>query len=109
MANEEYGVMTDSDLAVGFVLPAEIKSFEYKKNSHFIKFGHWDGSELKIVANEMVRYACNGCKFEMLTDHNHGELKCPLCGLRNMEPQWMKKQTCFIPEKESEFEWPEKK
>jgi hypothetical protein len=99
--------MSKGDLTMAAVLPAGVNTIEYTRNHHFIRFGRKSGEETKLIPSDMVLYFCDSaCDFEMLTDYNRGALHCPVCK-GPMQARWMKKQTCFIPEKESDFEWPE--
>jgi len=108
MTHEERAKMCDNDISVTAVLPKDVNSFEYTRNHHFLRFSRKTGEETKLVPSDMVLYYCdNGkCDFEMLTDYNRGALYCPICREGPMQARWMKKQTCFVPEKESDFEWP---
>jgi hypothetical protein len=99
--------MSEKDLAIEVLLPAEVNTFEYTKNHHFLRFKRKTGEETKIVPHDMVLYFCDACQFEMLTESNHGPLPCPVCKTGSMKSRWMKKQTCFVPEKESDFDWPQ--
>ena len=96
--------MTDRDLVIEAVLPGDVNKFTYARNSHYVRFSKKDGQELKLVPEGMVKYSCS-CQFTMLTISNHGRLPCPLCR-GDMEPVWVKAQTCFVPESEQDFDWP---
>jgi hypothetical protein len=91
------------DVEVTTVLTEGINSVEYVKNHHFIRFARKDGTEVTLVPQAMVLYACV-CEFAMLTASNHGAMKCPICN-ELMQPQWMSAQTCFVPEKETAFKF----
>lgn len=106
MTREDLVQMESNDLAVEAVIPAEINTFEYTRNHHFLRFKKKNGQETKIIPCAMVCYFCKDCGFEMLTAHNHGTLSCPVCKTNPMQSRWMKKQTCFVPEEETDFEWP---
>jgi uncharacterized Zn finger protein (UPF0148 family) len=85
-------------------LPEHINTFEYTRNHHFVRLGRKDGSEVKLLAGSKMLYACPNKCMEFLTESNHGVLKCPLCG-DTMTSAWGREQVCFIPEKESDFEF----
>lgn len=97
--------MSNNELAMTVLLPAEINTFEYTRNHHFIRLARKDGKELKLVPESQLLYYCHACKFEMLTGSNHGNIKCPLCGTL-MQSKWGRAQVCFIPEGETDFEFP---
>ena len=106
MITKEMNKMSSTDLVVEAALPSEINTFEYTRNHHYLLFKKKNGQEIKEVPSEMLLYVCDTCTFEMLTISNHGDLQCPVCGVEKMRSKWMKKQTCWVPEKESDFEWP---
>lgn len=107
MTEEERAKMSINDLVVTAVLPKDVNTFEYTRNHHFLRFKKKTGEETKVLPYAMCCYFCEQCDFQMFTEHNHGALFCPVCKTGPMQARWMKKQTCFVPEKESDFEWPE--
>jgi len=96
--------MAEGDLEVSAMIPDGVNRFEYVRNHHYIKLARKDGREIKLIPEGRLRYYCEACTFDMITNSNHGELKCPVCGTK-MVSQWGKEQICFIPEKESDFEF----
>ncbi|MGW8178157.1 MAG: hypothetical protein ACWGQW_05200 [bacterium] len=105
--------MSTKDVAVEAVLPNEINTFEYTRNHHFVRFRRKGGSELKLVPSGQMLYECDCCEFFCYADSNHGQgLKCPKCydplkDTGKLHGKWMKPQTVMVPEKETDFEWPE--
>ena len=108
MTHKEMSSMTDNELAVTAVLPEEVNTFEYTRNHHFIRFAKKDGTQLKLIPASQMLYSCPAGCVDFLTDSNHGPLKCPICGTA-MVSKWGKEQVCFIPEEETDFEFPKKK
>jgi len=99
--------MSINEIEVTAVLPASVNTFEYTRNHHFIRFAKKDGTHIKLVPESRMLYSCPiGC-IEFLTDSNHGDLKCPICG-GPMKSSWGKEQVCFVPEKDTDFEFPPK-
>ena len=108
MTNQEQHDMAQNDLEVVTILPEGVNGFEYVRNHHFIKFTNKKGESLKLVAHDQMLYSCpEGC-LEFLTESNHGNLKCPVCGTL-LKSKWGRAQICFAPEEESAFSFPTKK
>lgn len=85
-------------------LPREVHAVTYVKNSHYIELEDDDGNRTKLDASGVVKYECSGCKFMFLAFENHGDIKCPLCGVNGAaKPQWYVPQLSFVPEKPSTF------
>ena len=107
MTKKEMSSMTDNELEVTAVLPVGVNTIEYTRNHHFIRFAKKDGTQVKLIPESQMLYCCpEGC-VEFFTSSNHGPLKCPICGVI-MKSKWGKEQVCFVPDGESEFEFPKK-
>lgn len=96
-----------TDVSVEADLPNEIRTFEYTRNSHFVRFRRKCGQELKLVPSGQMLYQCDQCDFYCYADSNHGMLPCPKCKSGDLKGRWVKPQTVMVPEEESDFEWPE--
>ena len=107
MFQEELTAMTDREVAITALLPNTINTFEYTRNHHFIRLSLKDGKSLKLVAQSRMLYFCPAGCLEFLTESNHGEIKCPICGTK-MKSKWGKEQVCFVPDDDSDFEFPPK-
>lgn len=97
--------MSDNEIVVSYLLPRVVNTMAYVRNHHFIRFASKDGRELKLIPQGRLEYHCTECTFEMLTGSNFGELKCPVCH-SPMKQRWGREQVCFVPEAESDFEFP---
>ena len=107
MTNKEMTSMSNTEIAITAVLPAGINTFEYTRNHHFIRFAKKDGTEVKLIPESRMLYSCPAGCVDFLTSSNHGPLKCPICGMP-MQSKWGKEQVCFVPEEETDFEFPKK-
>lgn len=96
----------DNTVSVEASLPNDIRTFEYTRNCHFVRFKRKSGQELKLVPSGQMLYECHDCDFYCYADSNHGELSCPKCKGSRLIGRWMRPQTVMIPEDESDFEWP---
>lgn len=86
-------------------LPASCHSFEYVKNSHYIKLTDDDGNATKLVATSLRRGSCKTCHAVVYMESNHGSGRCPTCG-GEIAWQWGSLQLCFVPEQPSNFVGP---
>jgi len=107
MTVEEMEAMGPREVSIEAILPESINTFEYTKNHHYIRLSKKEGAALKLIPSDQMLYVCPGGCMDFLTNSNHGTLRCPVCGAK-MKSGWGRKQVCFIPERESDFEFPKK-
>lgn len=89
-------------------LPPCIHSFEYVKNSHYVKLTDNDGCSTKLSARDIIQYTCKDCDGEFWMGTNTASM-CPNCMSTNLQKDWVELQLSFIPEAESKFKKPEQK
>jgi RNA polymerase subunit RPABC4/transcription elongation factor Spt4 len=86
-------------------LPSTFHSFEYVKNSHFIRLTDDDGNSTKLNAKDIIQFTCNKCKNVFWMGTNQAS-NCPTCLSNELNRDWVNLQLSFIPERESEFKSP---
>jgi hypothetical protein len=83
-------------------LPANVRSFMWVRNHHYVQLEDEEGNTVKLHAGGLLRGVCTQCNEVNFASSNQGAMVCTHC-LSPVQWQWTKPQIAFVPEHEAKF------
>jgi hypothetical protein len=83
-------------------LPEGWKVRNYVKNHHYIELEDDEGNTYRVMATDLIRGVCIGCKMSFYVEARYGEMCCPHCR-GGVNWVWGDAKLAFVPEVGSQF------